>query len=114
MKDFYREDSWMTFEAGQPYDMNDPEGAKEAIGLTLPEGFSEKAKAAWNYFDDTAFLFLYKDRLVVTDESLWLSEYGDGSLEAPMGGPRWECDTWEELEQALEGAYDDLKADGMI
>ena len=33
-------------------------GAKEAIGLTLPEGFSEKANAAWNYFDDTAFLFL--------------------------------------------------------
>ena len=109
MKDFYREDARLTFEADQPIDMNDPECASKAIGLTLPEGFSEKAKACWEYFDDTAFLFLYKDRLVVTDESLWLSEYGDGTPEAPMGGPRFECDTWEELEQALEGTYDDLR-----
>lgn len=114
MKDFYREDAWVTYRAGQPIDRNDPEGAKEAMELTLPEGFSEKAKAAWNYFDDTAFLFAYKDRLVVTDESLWLTEWGDGSAAAPWGGPRWECDTWEELEQALEGTYDDLKADDLI
>ena len=109
MKDFYREDAWVTYRAGQPIDRNDQEGAKKAMGLTLPEGFSEKAKAAWNYFDDTAFLFIYKDRLVVTDESLYLTEWGDGSEAAPWGGPRMKCDTWEELEQALERTYDDLK-----
>ena len=114
MKDFYREDSWMTFEAGQPIDRNDPEGAKNAIGLTLPEGFSEKAKACWEYFDDTAFLFLYKDRLVVTDESLYLTEWGDGSPEAPWGFHRFEGDTWEELDAWLEETYYCLEEDGLI
>jgi hypothetical protein len=51
---------------------------------------------------------------VVTDEALELSEYGDGSHEAPFGAPRWVCDSWEELEQILEETYEDLKEDGCI
>ena len=51
---------------------------------------------------------------MVTDESLYLTAHGDGTATAPLGFPRWECDTWEELEQALEQAYDELAGDGLI
>ena len=97
-----------------PVDMNDPEGAKTAIPLELPFFFSAKAKAAWAYFDNTAFLFEYKDRLVVTDESMYLTEYGDGTAESPLGFPRWVCANMNELEQTLEEVYEDLKEDGEI
>lgn len=36
------------------------------------------------YFRGSAFIFEYKDRLVVTDESLCLTEHGDGKT-APYG-----------------------------
>ena len=111
---YLREDTHITFCGEKPIDKNDPEGAASAIELTLPEGFSKKAWDCWDYFDGCAFLFEYKDRLVVTDESLYLTAHGDGTPEAPLGFPRWECDTWEELEQALEETYDELKEDDMI
>lgn len=60
------------------------------------------------------FLFLYKDHLVVTDESLYLTEWGDGSPEAPWGFPRFECETWEELDAWLEETYYCLEEDGLI
>ena len=111
---FMRDDTKITFCGEQPVDMNDPEGAKTAVELTLPLGFSHKAWLAWEYFDGAAFLYEYKGRLVVTDESLYLTAHGDGTHEAPIGFPRWECDSWEELEKMLELAYDDLKEDGAI
>ena len=80
----------------------------------MPSGFSDKAKSCWEYFIGSAFIFEYKDRLVVTDEGLYLSSHGDGSHDAPIGGPRWECDSWDELEQILENTYDDLAEDGEI
>ena len=51
---------------------------------------------------------------MVTDESLYLTAHGDGTAEAPLGSPRWECDSWEELETVLEQTYDDLLEDGLI
>ena len=111
---FFREDAHFVFNGENPVDKRDPESAATAIELSLPAGFSEKAKACWKYFDGTAFLFEYKNQLVVTDESLELTEFGDGTLEAPLGFPRWVCDSWEELEKILELTYDDLKKDGMI
>ena len=111
---FARDDVFETFCGEQPIDRNDPEGAAAAIELTLPTGFSEKAQACWDYFDGTAFLYEYKGRLVVTDESLYLTAHGDGTAEAPLGFPRWECDSWEELERILEQTYDELREDGMI
>ena len=111
---FERPDTYITFCGERPVDKNDPAGAASAIELTLPTGFSEKAHARWDYFDGTAFLYEYKGRLVVTDESLYLTTHGDGTHEAPFGFPRWECDTWEELEEALELTYDDLEADDML
>ena len=98
----------------RPVDMNDPESASNAICLSLPETFSEEAKEAWEYFGETAFLYEYKGRLVVTDESLYLTEYGDGTLEAPLGFPRVECDSWEELEKYLKTVYCELKKETMI
>ena len=111
---FERNDSHITFCGEHPIDRNDPEGAKTAVELTLPTGFSKKARACWDYFDGTAFLYEYKGHLVVTDESLYLTAHGNGSPEAPFGLPRWECDTWEELEQTLEQTYDELTEDGVI
>lgn len=98
----------------QPIDMNDPASASSAIEYSLPTGFSNKAKACWQYFSGCAFLFEYKGTLVVTDESLYLTAHGDGTPEAPIGFPRWECDTWEELEQTLEDTYDELVGYGEV
>ena len=98
----------------QPIDRNDPASACTAIEYGLPTGFSGKAKACWQYFSGAAYLFEYKGRLVMTDESLELTEYGDGSREAPFGAPRGEFDTWEEVETWLEAVYDDLLEDGLL
>ena len=111
---FLREDNKVTFCGEVPVDMNDRESGDTAIELTLPTGLSEKAQACWDYFDGTAFAYEYKGRLVVTDEGLYLTEHGDGTYEAPFGGPRWVVDSWEELENALEATYDDLEEDGML
>lgn len=90
-----------------PIDRNDHFSENKAIELALPYNFSEKAKACWDYLDGTAYIFEYKNRLVVTDESLDLTEYGDGKT-LPLGCPRWICDSWEELERILELSYDDM------
>ena len=111
---FLRADNHITFCGEKPVDRSNPENSDTAIELTIPEGFSDKAKACWDYFDGTAFAFEYEGRLVVTDESLDLVEFGDGSHEAPFGFPRWVCDSWEDLEQILEETYDDLKEDGCL
>lgn len=109
---FARDDVQTTYCGEDPIDKNDPDGAKTAIELTLPTGFSDKAWACWNYFDDTAFLYEYKGHLVVTDESLYLTDHGDGTTAAPFGGPRWVLDSWDELERMLELTYDELAEDG--
>ena len=111
---FARNDVYTTSLGGPPEDANDPEGAAVAIELTLPERFSSKAKALWRYLDGTAFLYEYKVRLVMADESLDLTVHGDGSRSAPLGGPRFVCESWEELEAAMEAAYDELRKDGIL
>ena len=111
---FLRADNQITFCGEHPIDRNNPEQAATAIELTLPTGLSEKAWKCWDYFDGTAFAYEYQGKLVVTDESLELTEFGDGSHEAPFGAPRWVCDSWEELETALEATYDDLEEDDLL
>ena len=97
-----------------PVDKNDPEAAMTAIYYSVPTGFSPKAKAVMDYLDDTAWIFEYKDQLIVTDESLYLTSHGDGTSEAPLGGPRFVCDSWEELEELLELTYQDLVENEVI
>ena len=97
-----------------PVDKNDPEAASTAIFYDLPAGFSDKAKAAWMYLDGTAFIFEYKGQLVVTDESLYLTEHGNGTHEAPHGFPRDTFDSWEDMEAWLELVYQDLVDEEMI
>ena len=111
---FLRDDNQITYCGECPVDMNDRGSEGTAIELTLPTGLSGKAWKCWDYFDGTAFAFEYKGRLVVTDESLYLTEHGDGSREAPFGFPRWVVDSWEELEKVLEETYDDLEADDLL
>ena len=111
---FLREDNALAFCGDDPVDRSDREHEHTAFELTLPTGLSGTAQACWDYFDGTAFAYEYKGRLVVTDESLDLAEFGDGSHEAPFGAPRWVVDSWEELEQVLEATYDDLEADGLL
>ena len=93
----------------EPIDRNDPAAAASAVQLSLPENFSAKAWRVWEYFDDTAFLFEYKGQLVVTDESLELTDHGTGSMDSPIGFPRWVGDSWEALEKWLEVVYEELK-----
>ena len=71
-------------------------------------------KACWDYFEGAAFLFSYKGHLVMTDESLYLTEHGDGSHEAPFGAPRGTFDSWDEVEAFLEEVYDELKEDDLL
>ena len=120
MMKFEREDA-NTYTAEQfahrfgeyPVDKNDPENAITAIYYEVPTGFSAKAKAAMDYLDDTAFIFEYNGKLVVTDESLYLTEHGDGQNEA-MGFPRDVFDSWEDLEEWLKLVYQDGVEEGWI
>ena len=92
----------------RPVDMNNRMSEGTAVELDLPDNFSDKAKACWNYFEGAAFIFEYDGKLTVTDEGLNLTAHGDGIHEA-FGAPRWVCDSWEELEQILEKVYDELE-----
>lgn len=94
-----------------PVDMNDVGNESTAIEYMLPDNFSEKAKKFWIYLEGAAFIFEYEGRLVITDESLYLTEHGDGSPDAPIGAPRWVLDSWEELEEELEKCYDEYNED---
>lgn len=93
----------------EPVDRNDPESAKTAIEYGLPQGFSQDAKEAWDYFDGAGFIFEYKGHLVITDESLELTEAGDGTPGNPYGFPRLIADSWEAIEAWLEGVKEDLE-----
>ena len=89
----------------RPVDRNDPEAAATAVALAFPHELSDNAWRMLNYLDDTAFLFAYKGQLVVTDESLDLTECGDGTPESPFGGPRWVGDSFQQLEAWLEHEF---------
>ena len=97
-----------------PVDMNDMLGALTAIEVSFPESFSERARKVLDYLDGTAFLFFYKGKYVLTDESLYLTEHGDGSADAPFGAPRWIGNTLPELELWLEKLADFYDEDGSI
>ena len=94
--------------------MNDPEAAKTAVELQFLETFSPKALACVRDFEGSMYLYRYKGKFVLTDESLYLTDHGDGSHEAPYGGPRYICDTMEEVESWLETVYDDNYADKLL
>ena len=98
----------------QGIDRRNPENQHTAIHLDWPETFSDRAQMVIEYLDDTAFLFLYDGRYIVTDESLDLVEFGDGSSEAPYGFPRFEGDSLGEVEEWLEAVADDYDMDGDI
>lgn len=97
-----------------PIDMNDPTAAMTAVEIRFPDSFSDRAKRVIDYLDGTMFLFSYKGRFVVTDESLYLTEHGDGSHEAPYGGPRYSCSTLDGIEKWLEAVADEYDNDGTI
>ena len=97
-----------------PVDRNNPGNAETAVYYSVPTGFNAKAKAAMEYLDDTGFIFEYDGKLVVTDESLYLTSHGDGSRENPIGGERWSGGSWDELEEWLELVYQDGVDDGWI
>lgn len=83
-----------------PVDNNDVGNETTAIEYELPDNFSEKAKKYWEYLEGAAFIYEYEGRLVITDESLELTEYENGA-------PRWVFNSWEELEEMLEMCYDE-------
>lgn len=95
-------------------DRNNPENARTAVELDWPETFSRRAKMVVRYLEDTAFLFWYNDHIVVTDESMELTAFGDGSPEAPIGFPRYEDNTLEGVEAWLEEVADQFDSDGDI
>lgn len=80
-----------------------------AEAIEWPEGLSEKAQRALNYLDDTAYLFRYLGKYIITDESLWLTEYGDGTMDNPFGCPRTTLDSLEEIEPWLESVANELE-----
>lgn len=92
-------------------DRNDPVAAATAIELRFPNTFSDRAWKVIRYFEGTMFLYAYKGQFVVTDESLELTECGDGTSEAPYGGPRWFGNSLDDLEQWLLKIADEYDAD---
>ena len=97
-----------------PIDLNDRLGALTAIEVPYPESFSERAWKVIHYMEGAMYLFFYKGKYVATDESLYLTEHGDGSREAPFGAPRWTGDSLEEFEHWLEGLADFYDEEGDI
>ena len=95
-------------------DRNNPLAAATAIELQFPKTFSKKAWRVIRYFEGAMYLYSYKGKFVATDESLELTEYGDGSNETPYGAPRFVCDTLNELEAILEDLADLYDASGDI
>jgi len=67
--------------------------------------FSDRAREAIDYFDDTAFLFRKDETLIVTDESLELED-------DDFGGPRWTGYQFEALNDWLEDVIDEIEAFG--
>lgn len=98
----------------QPVDYSDPEGAKDAIEYAVPDGFCEEAKAMMNYLEGAAFIFSYKGNLVLTDETLELTECRPGKLGIPenlVGGPRVVCPDWNDLECWLTACYEEMESE---
>lgn len=92
-----------------PVDMNDRAAEKTArlipwqyAGIKNPD-----ALKALEYFESTAWLFRYKGRLVMTDESLYLTDAGDGRT-TPIGGPRYTANTRKEIETWLADVWQDI------
>ncbi len=94
-----------------PVDMNDRLGALTAVELKYPETFSAKAWRVIRYMEGAMYLYFYKGKYVATDESLWLTDYGEPGQGGPIGGPRWTGDSLEEFEQWLEEIADCYDAD---
>lgn len=111
---YLRPDNNIVFFGHTPIDMNDRDYEDTAIELTLPDGFSEKAKEAWSYFEGAAFIFEYKGKLVVTDEGLYLTEHGTGEPGSPYGCPRATFRIWYQMEAWLEQVHDELEEDGFF
>ena len=88
-------------------DRNDPQAAVTAIELRFPGTFSHKAWRVIRYMEGAMFLYAYKGKFIVTDESLELTAYGDGSYEKPFGAPRWAGSSLDELEGWLEQIADE-------
>ena len=80
-----------------------------AVAMDWPEGLSEKAKKALDYFDDTAYLFHYLGKYIITDESLWLTDFGIGTMDSPYGFPIAEFSSLDEVGPWLECVTDDLE-----
>ena len=97
-----------------PIDRNDYVGAMTAIELHFPDTFSKKAWKVIRYLGDAVFLFAYKCKFVVTDESLYLTEHGDGSRANPYGSPRFVGETLDQVEDWLEAMADDYDECGCM
>lgn len=92
-------------------DRRDPAAAATAIELRFPHTFSARAWKVIRHFEGAMFLYAYKGSFVVTDESLELTECGDGTMESPYGAPRWTGGTLDDLEQWLLKIADEYDAD---
>lgn len=110
---YWRPDTAIYFDE-RPVDRDDPEAARTAIEYGLPTGFSDKAKRFWKYLEGAAFIFSYKGHLVVTDESLDLTDGGDGTPENPSRCIRGSFDDWDALERWLEAETDAADAEGWL
>ena len=95
----------------KPIDKNNLDGVygATAVALDWPEDLSKKAKEALDYLDDTAYLFHYLGKYIITDESLWLTEFGNGTMDSPYDFPRAEFSSLDEAGPWLECVADELE-----
>ncbi len=98
----------------RPIDREDPDAARNAVEYELPTGFSDKAKRFWEYLEGAAFIFSAHGKLIVTDESLELTDGGDGTRENPIRCIRGSFEDWDALERWLEAEYDAAIAEGWL
>lgn len=78
----------------QAIDRNDSQAAATAIELQFPKTFSRRAWRVIRYMEGAIYLYSYKGKFVATDESLELTEYGDGTSDSPMAVPAGLANHW--------------------
>lgn len=94
-----------------PYDPKDPAAEGSAVAIQWPKDLPIRAQMVIEYFQNAMYLFRYKGKYVLTDESGCLTNYSEGE------GPRAVLDSMTEVADWLTDTadmFDKLEEEGQL
>lgn len=99
----------------RPIDRNSNDSAygMTAVPVEWPDDLTRSQEMARAYWEDEAAVFKYMGRYVITDDSGYLTEWGDGTEGKPFGGPMAVLDTEEDVRDWLDDTYREAREDGI-